>query len=79
MQEAFGWSETTKALVLCSFFIGCLLFQAPRGWLANRFGGKVVMGVAIAWWSPHGADGRSTFRAAAKLTPHRPLMHASAS
>jgi ACS family sodium-dependent inorganic phosphate cotransporter len=51
MQEAFGWSETTKGLVLSSFFIGYLLFQAPSGWLANRFGGKVVMGVAIAWWS----------------------------
>lgn len=51
MQEAFAWSETTKGLVLSSFFIGYLLFQAPSGWLANRFGGKLVMGVAIAWWS----------------------------
>jgi MFS transporter, ACS family, solute carrier family 17 (sodium-dependent inorganic phosphate cotransporter), other len=51
MQERFGWSETTKGLVLSSFFIGYLLFQAPSGWLANRFGGKLVMGIAIAWWS----------------------------
>lgn len=51
MQERFGWSETTKGLVLSSFFLGYLLFQVPGGWLASRYGGKVVMGVAVAWWS----------------------------
>lgn len=51
MQEVFGWSQTTKGLVLSSFFVGYLLFQVPSGWLANRYGGKVVMGAAIAWWS----------------------------
>lgn len=51
MQETFGWSETTKGFVLSSFFIGYLLFQIPSGWLASRFGGKVVMGMAVAWWS----------------------------
>ncbi len=51
MQEEFGWSETTKGLVLSSFFIGYMLFMAPSGWLANRLGGKIVLGVAVAWWS----------------------------
>jgi len=51
MQEEFGWSETTKGLVLSSFFLGYLLFQIPSGWLANRFGGRWVMGAAIVWWS----------------------------
>jgi ACS family sodium-dependent inorganic phosphate cotransporter len=51
MQERFGWSETTKGFVLSSFFIGYLLFQIPSGYLANRFGGKRVLGIAVIWWS----------------------------
>lgn len=51
MQEQFGWSETAKGLVLSSFFIGYMLCQVPGGWLANRFGGKVVLAFAVTWWS----------------------------
>lgn len=51
MQEAFGWSETRKGLVLSSFFVGYMLFMAPSGWLANRYGGKRVLGFAVLWWS----------------------------
>lgn len=51
MQEHFGWSETMKGLVLSSFFIGYMLFQVPSGYLANRYGGKWVLGAAVAWWS----------------------------
>jgi MFS transporter, ACS family, solute carrier family 17 (sodium-dependent inorganic phosphate cotransporter), other len=51
MQAQFGWSETIKGLVLSSFFIGYLLFQVPAGYLANRFGGKLVLGAAVIWWS----------------------------
>lgn len=51
MQEHFGWSETVKGLVLSSFFLGYLLFQIPSGYLANRYGGRLVLGVAVVWWS----------------------------
>jgi ACS family sodium-dependent inorganic phosphate cotransporter len=51
MKEAFGWNDTTKGLVLSSFFIGYLLTQIVSGWLANRFGGKRLLGFAVAWWS----------------------------
>ena len=51
MQEEFGWSETTKGFVLSSFFIGYILTQAVAGWLANRFGCKLVLGFAVTWWS----------------------------
>jgi ACS family sodium-dependent inorganic phosphate cotransporter len=51
MQEEFGWSETTKGFVLSSFFIGYMLFMAPSGWIANRIGGRVVLGLAVLWWS----------------------------
>ena len=51
MRDEFGWSETTKGFVLSSFFIGYMLTQAVAGWLADRFGGKVVLGFAVLWWS----------------------------
>ena len=51
MQSEFGWSETTKGLVLSSFFVGYMLTQAVAGWLADRFGGKLVLGFAVVWWS----------------------------
>ena len=51
MQEAFGWSDTTKGFVLSSFFIGYMIMQAPSGWLANRVGGKLVLGFAVLSWS----------------------------
>ena len=51
MQEEFGWDEKTKGMVLSSFFIGYMLFMAPSGWLANKLGGKLVLGLAVLWWS----------------------------
>ncbi len=51
MQDAFGWSDTTKGFVLSSFFIGYMVLQAPSGWLANRVGGKIVLGFAVLSWS----------------------------
>jgi len=51
MTVEFGWSETTKGLVLSSFFVGYLAMQIAGGWLAHRIGGKVVLGFAVIWWS----------------------------
>ncbi|HEX7375412.1 MAG TPA: MFS transporter, partial [Steroidobacteraceae bacterium] len=47
MKEQLGWSQTEKGLVLSSFFIGYLLFMLASGWLATRYGGKRVLGVAV--------------------------------
>lgn len=51
MKEQFGWTETVKGLVLSSFFIGYLLLQVVSGWLANKYGGKLLLGVAVVAWS----------------------------
>jgi len=51
MQDQFGWSDTTKGVVLSSFFIGYILTLAVAGWAANRFGTKRVLGFAVVWWS----------------------------
>ncbi len=51
MAERFHWSATTKGAVLTSFFIGYLLAMLPGGWLIARFGGRLVLGFALAAWS----------------------------
>lgn len=51
MKEQLGWTQTEKGLVLSSFFIGYMLFMVASGWLANRYGGKRVLGLAVLAWS----------------------------
>jgi len=51
MAEEFGWSGTTKGFVLSSFFIGYMAAMLPTGWLANRIGGRLLMGGALVGWS----------------------------
>jgi ACS family sodium-dependent inorganic phosphate cotransporter len=51
MATSYGWSDTTKGFVLSSFFLGYLLMQPPSGWLTNRLGGRLMMGLAVLCWS----------------------------
>lgn len=51
MAEEFGWDNTTKGWVLSSFFVGYLLAMVPGGWLSGRYGGRIVLGVALVLWS----------------------------
>jgi MFS transporter, ACS family, solute carrier family 17 (sodium-dependent inorganic phosphate cotransporter), other len=51
MAEEYGWSGTTKGFVLSSFFIGYLLAMIPSGWMANRWGGKSLLGFSLIAWS----------------------------
>jgi ACS family sodium-dependent inorganic phosphate cotransporter len=51
MRDQFHWSQSVKGLVLAGFFIGYFLFQIGSGALAQRFGGKRVLGSAVLWWS----------------------------
>jgi ACS family sodium-dependent inorganic phosphate cotransporter len=51
MKAQLGWTETQKGVVLSSFFIGYIVLMLASGTLANRYGGKLVLGVAVVWWS----------------------------
>ncbi len=51
MAESFGWDAATQGLVLSSFFAGYFLLQIVGGRLADRFGGKVVLGAGVLFWS----------------------------
>ncbi len=51
MKERLGWTQTEKGLVLSSFFVGYMAFMFASGWLATRYGGKRVLGIAVVAWS----------------------------
>jgi len=51
MAADLGWSMDTQGMVLSSFFVGYLLLQIVGGRLADRFGGKVVLGAGVLLWS----------------------------
>lgn len=47
----FGWNETTMGLLHSVFFYGFTLSHLPGGWLADRFGGRRVLGAGTVSWS----------------------------
>jgi len=51
MAGDLDWNLRTQGFVLSSFFIGYLLLQVVGGSLADRFGGKLVLGVGVLLWS----------------------------
>ena len=51
MAADLGWNMQTQGMVLSSFFIGYMLLQIVGGRLADRYGGKVVLGAGVLLWS----------------------------
>jgi ACS family sodium-dependent inorganic phosphate cotransporter len=51
MMQEFGWDETTMGFVQSVFFYGFTASHLPGGWLADRFGGRIVLGTAVLAWS----------------------------
>ena len=51
MMPAFGLTQQEMGWVFSSFVVGYALFQLPGGWLADRWGARRVLTVALVWWS----------------------------
>ncbi|MFE4240123.1 MFS transporter [Peribacillus butanolivorans] len=47
----FNLSPSVMGVVLSSFFAGYALMQLPGGWLADKFGSRKVIAIAILFWS----------------------------
>src|SRR5258708_8418254 len=47
----FNLQAADLGIVISAFFLGYAAMQIPGGWLADRFGSKYVVVVAIAMWS----------------------------
>ena len=51
MAEEFQWDLETQGIILSSFYVGYLIMQVMGGFLADRFGGKIVLGLGVLIWS----------------------------
>jgi ACS family D-galactonate transporter-like MFS transporter len=51
IQSGFHLSAVQMGVVMSAFFWSYALLQLPAGMLADRFGQKKVLGLAVLWWS----------------------------
>jgi ACS family glucarate transporter-like MFS transporter len=51
MMREFNLSAPNMGKVFSAFVFAYGIFQLPGGWLGDRFGPRVVLSAAIAWWS----------------------------
>ena len=51
MQEQFGWSELQVGIVLGTFYVGYMISMTLGGYLADKYGGKKILGYALIIWS----------------------------
>src|SRR6059036_2141952 len=51
LMKEFGWTEARVGLLQSVFFWGFTLSHLPGGWLADRFGGRRILGVGTLGWT----------------------------
>ncbi len=61
IMREFGLDKIAMGWSVSAFNWTYALFQVPGGWLADRFGSRVVLAVAIMWWSAFTAATGATF------------------
>ncbi|MBU3077542.1 MFS transporter [Sphingomonas quercus] len=61
MRQDYGIDQVRLGWVFSAFLIGYGLFQVPAGWLAARYGPRIVLTGALVWWG--------VFTAATALIP----------
>ena len=51
IQQEFALTNVQIGGLLSAFVVGYAAFQAPGGWLSDRFGARRILLAAIVWWS----------------------------
>ena len=51
MMPAYGITDQQMGWIFSAFVMGYALSQIPGGWLADRWGARVVLTGALLWWS----------------------------
>jgi MFS transporter, ACS family, glucarate transporter len=51
MMPALGLTDQEMGWIFSSFVLGYALFQVPGGWLGDRWGARIVLTIALVWWS----------------------------
>jgi MFS transporter, ACS family, glucarate transporter len=65
IQHDLAFSTQTMGWILSAFLFGYALLQIPGGWLADRFGARDILFLAVLWWS--------LFTALTAIAPNLPL------
>src|SRR3546814_8318923 len=50
MRKEYAIDQVQLCWVFSAFLIGYALFQVPAGWLAARYGPRIVLTGALLWW-----------------------------
>jgi sugar phosphate permease len=51
IMREFNLDKITMGWSVSAFLWAYAIFQIPAGWMADRFGGRIVLAGALAWWS----------------------------
>ncbi|MEY5026188.1 MAG: hypothetical protein RLZZ244_1716 [Verrucomicrobiota bacterium] len=51
MKEALGLSDIQMGYAFSAFTFAYALFEVPSGWLADRFGPRLMLTRIVVWWS----------------------------
>jgi sugar phosphate permease len=51
ISKEFSFDKITMGIIFSAFAWAYALFQVPGGWLGDRFGPRVVLGIIVAYWS----------------------------
>ena len=51
MSKELNLSMSEMGQVLSAFVLGYVLFEVPGGYLADRFGARVLLTRIVIWWS----------------------------
>ena len=51
MIDHYGLSQVEMGQVFSAFILAYGLFQVPGGWLGDRYGPRLVITLAVLWWS----------------------------
>ncbi|HLH91161.1 MAG TPA: MFS transporter [Xanthobacteraceae bacterium] len=51
ISKEFGFDKLTMGYIFSAFVWAYAIFQVPGGWLADRFGARVVLTGIVAYWS----------------------------
>src|SRR5258708_30902402 len=73
IMREFGLDKISMGWSLSALSWPTAIFQVPAGWMADRFGPRVILTVALAWWSLFTAATGASF-GAASLTATRFLF-----
>jgi len=51
ISQDLGLSPKQMGTVFSAFILGYVLFEVPAGWLADRYGARLVLSRIVVWWS----------------------------